>query len=112
MHLQGERGAVRVVELHRLNVGATHESRNAVLALPIFIRHELSAVVLFGAHRGGEDFDPDETAWLNGLAMAASAAYDHLEADALRKELERVSRESEARLLALEQHGLVPLQSP
>ena len=112
LHLQAERGAVRIVELRNVHDAQAREPRNAVLALPIFVRHELSAVVLFGGHGGGEDFDPDEIAWLNSLAMAAGAAYDHLEADALRKELERVSRESEARLRALEQRGLVPLQSP
>ena len=53
-----------------------------------------------------EDFDPDEMHWLNTLAAAAGAAYDHLAADALRQELERVTRENESQRLMLERNGL------
>lgn len=112
LHLQAERGALRLAELHWSFDGSNGNTARPVLALPIIVRHELDAIVLFGGHRGGEDFDPDELRWLNALAAAAGAAYDHLEADALRKELERVTRESAARLAALEQHGLIPLESP
>jgi hypothetical protein len=75
--------------------------------LPISVRHELDTIVLFGAHRGGEDFDPDELAWLSSLAAAAGAAYDHLEADALRQRLEHLRRENESQRIMLQRNGLL-----
>jgi hypothetical protein len=55
-----------------------HED-DAVLAVPVFASARLEAVVLYGAHTGGEDIDPDEATSLEGLAKAAGTAYDHLE---------------------------------
>ena len=63
-------GARRAVPLHE---------GDAVLAVPVFALARLEAIVLYGAHTGGEDIDPDETASLEGLARAAGTAYDHLE---------------------------------
>ncbi len=108
LHLQAERGAIRLSELHWARHDAPGNAARPSLALPIVVRHELNAIALFGGHRGGEDFDPDELSWLNSLAVAAGAAYDHLEADALRQELERVTRENAMQRTALAQHGLLP----
>ncbi len=108
LHLQAERGAIRLSELHWARHDAPGGAARPSLALPIVVRHELAAIALFGGHRGGEDFDPDELSWLNSLAVAAGAAYDHLEADALRQELERVTRENAMQRTALAQHGLLP----
>jgi hypothetical protein len=55
-----------------------HED-DAVLAVPVFALARLEAIVLYGAHTGGEDIDPDEATSLEGLAKAAGTAYDHLE---------------------------------
>jgi len=55
-----------------------HEG-DAVLGVPVFAVTRLEAIVLYGAHTGGEDIDPDEAASLEGLARAAGTAYDHLE---------------------------------
>ena len=55
-----------------------HEG-DAVLGVPVFAVTGLEAIVLYGAHTGGEDIDPDEAASLEGLARAAGTAYDHLE---------------------------------
>jgi hypothetical protein len=107
LHLQAERGAIRLGELHWSRDDAPSGAARPALALPIVVRHELEAIALFGGHRGGEDFDPDETHWLNALAAAAGAAYDHLAADALRHELERVTRENESQRLTLERNGLL-----
>ena len=107
LHLQAERGALRLGELHWSRDDSPVGAARPALALPIVVRHELEAIALFGAHRGGEDFDPDEMQWLNVLAAAAGAAYDHLAADALRQELERVVRENESQRLALERNGLL-----
>ena len=108
LHLQAERGAIRLSEIHWARDDAPGGAARPALALPIVVRHELDAIALFGGHRGGEDFDPDEIAWLNALSVAAGAAYDHLEADALRQELQRVRTENETQRLALQQHGLLP----
>ena len=62
------------------------------LALPIFIRTQLAAVVLFGPHATGEAFDPDELRSLNAMCIGASAAFDHLEAELRRTENETLRR--------------------
>lgn len=111
LHLQAERGPIRLVEIHWSRDDAPGGAARPALALPVTVRHELDAIVLFGAHRGGEDFDPDELAWLSALAAAAGAAYDHLEADALRQSLEQLRRENETQRLALERNGLLATQS-
>ncbi|HXW77033.1 MAG TPA: GAF domain-containing protein, partial [Candidatus Eremiobacteraceae bacterium] len=111
IYLQAERAAVRLADVHWSRTDGPGGAARPAIALPILVRHELDAVALYGSHRGGEDFDPDEMAWLNALGAAAGAAYDHLEADALRAELERISKESEARRVALERHGLMPVES-
>jgi len=68
-----------------------------LLAVPIVIRHELAAIALYGGHVGGEALDPDEIRSLRELAVPAGAAYDHLEAETLRQQLEEL-RESNAEL--------------
>jgi hypothetical protein len=45
---------------------------------------------LFGPHRTGEDLDRDEVAVLRELTRAAAAAYQRVEADALRQELAKL----------------------
>jgi hypothetical protein len=102
-----ERGVIRLGELHWSRDDAPTGLARPALALPITVRHELEAIGFFGGHRGGEDFDPDELQWLNSLAAAAGAAYDHLAADALRQELERITRENESQRLTLERNGLL-----
>jgi hypothetical protein len=67
LQLAGERRPVRL-----------HEA-DAVLAVPVFALARLEAIVLYGAHAGGEDIDPDEAISLEALAKAAGTAYDHLE---------------------------------
>jgi hypothetical protein len=59
-----------------------------VLALPVFLRSQLAAIVLFGPHVTGEAFDPDELRSLTALCRGASAAFDHLEAEQRRAECE------------------------
>jgi hypothetical protein len=61
-----------------------------ILAVPISARARLIGFALYGAHRGGEALNPDERHTLHRLAVAAAAAYDHLEAEELRREVERL----------------------
>lgn len=51
-----------------------------VLAVPVSVRHELVAFVLYGAHRNGSQIDPDEVVLLRSLVREAARAYDHVEA--------------------------------
>ena len=111
-YLEGERGALRLSEVHWSGAGVPTGAARPVIALPIVVRHRLEAIVLYGAHKAGEDFDPDELQWLNTLAMAAGAAIDHLEAEALREKLEEVMRERESWRLVLERHGWLPTGAP
>jgi hypothetical protein len=61
-----------------------------LLAVPIVVRHGLTAFALYGGHVGGEALDPDEIRSLRQLAMPAGAAYDHLDAEALREQNARL----------------------
>ncbi len=49
--------------------------------------------VFYGAHVHGEALDPDEIKIIAGLAAGAAAAYDHIEAEALRKNNEAMKNE-------------------
>jgi len=86
LHLEGERGALRLHREPWLPDGLPTGRARAWLALPLFMRHELCGFTLYGAHSSGEDFDPEEIRELNDLAVAAAAAYDHLDAKSLRNE--------------------------
>jgi hypothetical protein len=61
-----------------------------LLAVPIMVRHRLTAFALYGGHVGGEALDPDEIRSLRQLAIPAGAAYDHLDAEALREQNARL----------------------
>lgn len=67
-----------------------------VVALPIIVRRELAAVVFYGAHIHGEALDPDEIKAIAGLASGAAAAYDHLEAEAIKREVQLFRRKNES----------------
>jgi hypothetical protein len=80
-----------------------------LLAVPIVIRHELAAIALYGGHVGGEALDPDEVRSLRELAVPAGVAYDHIEAEMLRLQLEELRtsndelrRDRDAQIGALE----------
>jgi hypothetical protein len=83
-------------ELEPLNLADVRWPRSDVpsglyqplLAVPIVVRHRLVAFALYGGHIGGEALDPDEIRCLDRLAEPAGAAYDHLEAERLREELD------------------------
>ncbi len=88
LELQGRRHSLRL-----------HDGDPA-LAVPIFVRARLDAIVVYGAHTNGEDIDPDEAASLEAMGVAAGVAFDHLEtarverdAGRWRKIAERQARE-------------------
>ncbi|MBV9269849.1 MAG: hypothetical protein JO165_02065 [Candidatus Eremiobacteraeota bacterium] len=79
--LRAELGPLR---LEDVPLSQLHASRGPVLALPIAMRGELRAFVIYGAHRNGADIDPDEQRALVPLATNAAIAFDHLDVEALR----------------------------
>ena len=56
-----------------------------LLALPVTVRRRLAAFVLYSGHVGGEALDPTEQRFVNALAVGAAAAYDHLDAEHMRR---------------------------
>jgi hypothetical protein len=64
-----------------------------VLAVPVAVRNRLLGFVLYGPHAGGEMLDPDERTTLAGLAVAAAAAYEHLDALTLNRQLDALRDE-------------------
>ena len=63
------------------------DEQASALAVPIIFRGALDGILLFGAHRNGEEIDSEEVASLWNLARAAASAFDHLDAQSMRVEL-------------------------
>jgi hypothetical protein len=78
---------------HRSDLPAEREC--PVLAVPITMRHVLAAIVFYGPHRSGEDLDPDEVKAVSGMAVAAGAAFDHLDAEKYRRKNETLAMEND-----------------
>jgi len=74
MLLQAENGPVSLYDHPWRAHGVPSGPAYPVLALPIIVRRELVAIVLYGAHIHGEPLDPDEIKAIAGLASAAAAA--------------------------------------
>jgi hypothetical protein len=85
-YLEAERCGLRLAD-HGF-AGRDFTDFEAAVAAPIFFHGELTAIVFYGFHTNGTDLDGEEVAILERLAEAAGAAYDHLEAQALRRENE------------------------
>lgn len=96
MLLQTENGPLSLDDHPWRTQGVPSGPAHPVLALPIIVRRNLAAIVVYGAHIRGEALDPDETKAIAGLAPGAAAAYDHLDAEAMRKILDSATREIES----------------
>jgi hypothetical protein len=66
------------------------DSLDGAIAVPVFSHGDLAAAAFYGLHRNGSDFDKEELTILSRLAAAAGAAFDRLEAAALRAENEKL----------------------
>jgi hypothetical protein len=96
LHLLAEGGAVRLAEV-AWAASETPRIANSVLAMPILLRDQIAAVVLYGPHRTGADIDPDEERGLVPLVERAGTAYDHIDAEALRAKVELLTRDRESK---------------
>jgi hypothetical protein len=96
MLAQAEGGPLSLYEHRWRTEGVPTGPARPVLALPIIVRRELAAIVFYGSHIHGEGLDPDEIKAIAGLAPGAAAAYDHLEAEAMKRRLEAMAAENES----------------
>jgi len=94
LHLLAEGAAVRISDVAWSSGHAPHMA-HAVLAMPLVLRDQIVGVALYGPHRTGADIDPDEQKSLTPLLDRAGAAYDHIDAQALRAKVELLTRERE-----------------
>jgi hypothetical protein len=101
LHLEGERQALKLAGVRWNRTDLPAIPAEPALALPIFVRHQLEGIVMLGPHATGEDFDADELQLLTNCAVAAGAAYDHLEADALRRRVDDLQRMLDSRAARL-----------
>ena len=88
MLLQTENGPLSLYDHPWRTQDVPSGPAHPVLALPVIVRRELAVVVFYGAHMHGELLDPDEVKAIAGLAPGAAAAYDHLEAQAWKNEVD------------------------
>jgi hypothetical protein len=91
-HLSASRSPIGLDDI-RTGLALPSGPARPVLAVPVAARNQLLAFVLYGPHAGGEMLDPDERTTLAGLAVAAAAAYDHLDALALKQQLDALRQE-------------------
>lgn len=92
------------VDVHKIAWMPGHDLGAAApnVAWPVLVRQEPVAVLLLGAKRDGERFDPLERSALQALVESAAMTYDHLEAveqrclaDELQRALDEARRENE-----------------
>jgi hypothetical protein len=76
LHVQGAREQVSLAAIGWHAPGGD-DPGHPIVAFPIFIRHELRAIALYGGHATGEAIDPDELRMLRSLCSGAAAALDH-----------------------------------
>lgn len=111
IYLAGERESLRLPNIHWNQENLPTGAAEPMLAIPIFVRHELDAILILGAHVTGEDLDADEIRLLEECAVAAGAAYDHLEADALREKIVELQHTLTSMRTTLQAHGLISVSN-
>jgi len=108
LYLHGAHEALRLSDVHWRRDDLPADGRGPAVAVPIVVRHQLTAIMLLGPHATGEDFDQGELHLLESCAVAAGAAYDHLEADRLRSQAKDLQRTIESLRQSLQAAGLHP----
>jgi hypothetical protein len=102
LHLLAEDAPVRLADIVWASDTSPTHLADAVLAMPVMLRDQLVAIVLYGPHHSGADIDPDEVKSMVLLVERAGAAYDHIEARTLRAQVESLIRERDAKQREIE----------
>jgi GAF domain-containing protein len=77
------------------------------IAIPVWARDELAAIVFYGAHRTGASLDPTEEEQIERIVSAASIAFERLQTNAVHGAILQLS-ENFAQLKAeLQSRGMV-----
>ena len=95
MLAQAEDGPLTLYDDTWERAGIPDGPARPVVALPIIVRRDLVAIAFYGSHTHGEALDPDEIRALAGLATGAAAAYDHLDAETMRRENDAMRAKNE-----------------
>ncbi len=92
LHIKAEQSTLKTSALRWHPAGLPEGNARPVLAVPVLARRRVVAIVLYGEHRSGADFDADEVRAIERVAEAAGAAYDHVEAETYRGKYEELER--------------------
>ena len=105
LHVLAEQAPVKTMNMRwaasSLPIGLAHP----VVAVPVLARRRVVAIALYGQHANGADIDADEIAAIQRVADAAGAAFDHVEAENLRRENEAQAHRIEELMQQLDPHG-------
>jgi hypothetical protein len=107
IYLAAENNAIDLDDISWSPAGLPPGSAQPLVAVPVSVRHRLMGIALYSATEDGEALDPDQRRMLERLATAAAAAYDHLEAESVRSELDLLRGE-----IAALRGGPAPLSQP
>lgn len=106
LHLLSEQNPLSIHELGWDRGDLPAGVASPQLAVPIVVRRTVVAFLVYGTHVRGGALDPSEIRMLGNLMVGASAAYDHLDAEALRVEsvaLQQETTKLARRVLELEE---------
>jgi hypothetical protein len=67
-----------------------HGELRPSVVMQMRVRSTLRAIVFYGPHASQEDLDPDEVQSLEELLVAASSAYDHVQAETVQRQLDAI----------------------
>lgn len=76
--------------------GLPEGHQTPALAVQVLMRGEVFAIALYGPHVSGAEISSDEQELLHSVAASAAAAFDHLEAERTRREIEALRSENAA----------------
>jgi len=96
LHLRSGLALVRLSEVRWPRDDLPRGAGYPALALPIVVRNHVVAIALYGAHKNQADLDPDEISAISNLAPGAGAAYDHLQAESMQREVDLLKSKVES----------------
>lgn len=76
--------------------GLPEGEKAPALAVQVLMRGEVFAIALYGRHVSGAEISGDEKELLHSVAANAAAAFDHLDAERTRREIEALRSENAA----------------